>query len=653
MFAPTAATNAAALAAAAAASAATASALPSPEPNAAAQTHPAAAAKPRSRRSHAKRRDPSEILRPANAFILYRTKHQPFLVQEFKGQGKSSRDFSAMVGAQWRSESTQVRTHYQNMAKQIMEEHRRKYPDYRYRQPKTSKKSSASAAVSFSEADDSSSPECSSMSSSEQEDDELSSECASISCGRPPAPTTPRSKRLAAQRAINLGSSSLSDSSARSDSPIPDSTSVDSAPVIPDSILSNDSFAPVAVSTKKSTTQPHVSATSSPTTSPRKHRASKPTFSCDIDNCTSTFSNNYGLERHKNSSIHSPKSDRSNIKSSSRKRQHTKRSHRSRPRISITQDASQLINEPMVDSPIKIEPSPSISLDAAPTLVQDIPQIHTTTSDDASSFINGEFFSDDASLNQTSRASSLCVHLTGMELTSDSDPSWLPSTTSPSASLSSSLQPLKPSISTSLYFQDPASPSPITQEEHQDYLSYDLFPSSPKLFTPTTNPFSWQLSNLPHRLETPSQTPTTTTPPAFFPSSTIANAPFLMHQNHHVHYHHTQTPPPSVPPLIVPSHVQNPAPHRPVTSTPPSTPLRARTRLPPLLTSTTLTPLGNSTATPSESSSSFKLPRSPWNLTPTSKFPFTGTTNTTHTVMEGVILEDASVTEKGSWGEGS
>ncbi|KAJ3234642.1 hypothetical protein HDU81_001297 [Chytriomyces hyalinus] len=76
------------------------------------------------------------VPRPPNAFILYRKDTQPRLVLEYKGKGRSSRDFSSMVGQMWKNESPVIKAYYQSMAKDRLAEHRRLYPDYCYRPKK-------------------------------------------------------------------------------------------------------------------------------------------------------------------------------------------------------------------------------------------------------------------------------------------------------------------------------------------------------------------------------------------------------------------------------------------------------------------------------------------------------------------------------------
>ncbi|KAI8616004.1 high mobility group box domain-containing protein, partial [Chytriomyces sp. MP71] len=75
---------------------------------------------------------PSEnrVLRPPNAFILYRSEMHPKLAAENKG--RSSRDWSGIVGQMWKSEDPAVKAKYHEMARGRLLEHKQKYPDYKY-----------------------------------------------------------------------------------------------------------------------------------------------------------------------------------------------------------------------------------------------------------------------------------------------------------------------------------------------------------------------------------------------------------------------------------------------------------------------------------------------------------------------------------------
>ncbi|KAJ3387164.1 Transcription factor Sox-2 [Entophlyctis sp. JEL0112] len=75
----------------------------------------------------------ARIPRPPNAFILYRSHKQPELVACAKGQGKSSRDFSRILGDMWAAEDPTVRLYYQALAADCMKRHREMYPAFQYR----------------------------------------------------------------------------------------------------------------------------------------------------------------------------------------------------------------------------------------------------------------------------------------------------------------------------------------------------------------------------------------------------------------------------------------------------------------------------------------------------------------------------------------
>ncbi|KAJ3139750.1 hypothetical protein HK100_011161 [Physocladia obscura] len=86
------------------------------------------------------------VPRPPNAFILYRNEQQPKLVEENKGRSMSSRDFSAMVGQQWRNLPASIKAIYQSKAKDLMRQHKNLYPEYKY-QTKKKKAEKLAAAV--------------------------------------------------------------------------------------------------------------------------------------------------------------------------------------------------------------------------------------------------------------------------------------------------------------------------------------------------------------------------------------------------------------------------------------------------------------------------------------------------------------------------
>jgi HMG (high mobility group) box len=71
--------------------------------------------------------------RPPNAWILYRSDKLQQLPPPAFGQPKPTQaEVSKIISAQWRSESDQVRAHYDHLAEMAKAEHARLYPNYRF-----------------------------------------------------------------------------------------------------------------------------------------------------------------------------------------------------------------------------------------------------------------------------------------------------------------------------------------------------------------------------------------------------------------------------------------------------------------------------------------------------------------------------------------
>ncbi|RKP14941.1 putative HMG box protein, partial [Piptocephalis cylindrospora] len=68
--------------------------------------------------------------RPPNSFILYRADQH----KKFRSANPSLRNetISKLIGDAWKAESDEVRARYQALAKTRSDQHRRRYPDYRY-----------------------------------------------------------------------------------------------------------------------------------------------------------------------------------------------------------------------------------------------------------------------------------------------------------------------------------------------------------------------------------------------------------------------------------------------------------------------------------------------------------------------------------------
>ncbi|CCF59315.1 hypothetical protein KAFR_0G02830 [Kazachstania africana CBS 2517] len=81
---------------------------------------------------------PQHIPRPRNAFILFRQHLHPSLFPKDKellttqGSFKTNSDVSREIGQRWRQLSDEEKKYWQALAQKEKEEHRKKYPDYKY-----------------------------------------------------------------------------------------------------------------------------------------------------------------------------------------------------------------------------------------------------------------------------------------------------------------------------------------------------------------------------------------------------------------------------------------------------------------------------------------------------------------------------------------
>ncbi|KAG5732417.1 hypothetical protein E4T56_gene11313 [Termitomyces sp. T112] len=101
------------------------------------------------RTSHGKRRDASYIPRPPNAFILFRSSFIRDHKVTSKVEGNHS-NLSKIIGMYWRTLTKEQRNEWEAKAEQALIEHRKRYPDWRFRpatnatvQPKTKIKDGA------------------------------------------------------------------------------------------------------------------------------------------------------------------------------------------------------------------------------------------------------------------------------------------------------------------------------------------------------------------------------------------------------------------------------------------------------------------------------------------------------------------------------
>ncbi|PVU91441.1 hypothetical protein BB559_004131 [Furculomyces boomerangus] len=75
--------------------------------------------------------------RPPNAFIIYRKEKQADVLK--KNQGVSNKEISKIIGKMWREESQEVKDTYKGKAEVEKNNHKKKFPDYKYK-PRKSKK---------------------------------------------------------------------------------------------------------------------------------------------------------------------------------------------------------------------------------------------------------------------------------------------------------------------------------------------------------------------------------------------------------------------------------------------------------------------------------------------------------------------------------
>ncbi|RPD64511.1 hypothetical protein L226DRAFT_559647 [Lentinus tigrinus ALCF2SS1-7] len=73
------------------------------------------------------------IPRPPNSWILFRKDCCDRAKLSGEGEGKPQKVLSKEYGAQWKKAPKAVRAYYDKKAKEALEEHKRKYPKYKYR----------------------------------------------------------------------------------------------------------------------------------------------------------------------------------------------------------------------------------------------------------------------------------------------------------------------------------------------------------------------------------------------------------------------------------------------------------------------------------------------------------------------------------------
>lgn len=84
-----------------------------------------------------------KIPRPKNAFILFRQHYHRILIDEWTAQGVEiphNSNISKIIGTKWKGLQPEDKAHWENLAEKEKLEHERKYPEYKYKPVRKSKK---------------------------------------------------------------------------------------------------------------------------------------------------------------------------------------------------------------------------------------------------------------------------------------------------------------------------------------------------------------------------------------------------------------------------------------------------------------------------------------------------------------------------------
>ncbi|RKP39701.1 high mobility group box domain-containing protein, partial [Dimargaris cristalligena] len=68
--------------------------------------------------------------RPHNSFMLYRKDMQKLVIKD--NPNMNQKIVSKKVGEMWKNAPESVKEHYGRLAEQAKEEHKKKYPNYKY-----------------------------------------------------------------------------------------------------------------------------------------------------------------------------------------------------------------------------------------------------------------------------------------------------------------------------------------------------------------------------------------------------------------------------------------------------------------------------------------------------------------------------------------
>ncbi|KAJ1660094.1 Transcription factor SOX-13 [Dispira simplex] len=91
-----------------------------------------------SRTRNRSRSESGHIKRPLNPFMIYRQEKQQEFAHKYAGRGIPIGEVSKLIGSMWRKESKATQQQYYDRAEQLKQEHKARYPDYKYN-PRKSK----------------------------------------------------------------------------------------------------------------------------------------------------------------------------------------------------------------------------------------------------------------------------------------------------------------------------------------------------------------------------------------------------------------------------------------------------------------------------------------------------------------------------------
>ncbi|KAJ1956733.1 hypothetical protein IWQ62_005241, partial [Dispira parvispora] len=111
----------------------------------------------RNRTRNRSRSESNHIKRPLNPFMIYRQEKHQELNRKRTGPGVPIGEVSKLIGSMWKRESKATQKYYYDRAEQLKQEHKAKYPDYKYNPRKSKQVTGAKRSRSNSSAGEASS----------------------------------------------------------------------------------------------------------------------------------------------------------------------------------------------------------------------------------------------------------------------------------------------------------------------------------------------------------------------------------------------------------------------------------------------------------------------------------------------------------------